>query len=52
MPFFESVNLEKFFPYHADLVFRARCFTYVSVVNIELNFDSDAYYVQFFLFIL
>ena len=47
MQFFESVNVEKFFPYDADIVFRARCFTYVSVVNIELNFDSDADYVQF-----
>ena len=37
----------KFLPYVADIVFRARCVGCVSVVNIELNFGSDADFVRF-----
>ena len=38
----ESVNIEKHFPFLADVVFRARCFAYVSAVKIEPIFGSDA----------
>ena len=37
----------KFFPYVADIVFRARCIACVSAVKIELNFGSDADFVRF-----
>ena len=43
----EFVNIEKFFPFDADIVFRAKCITGVSAVNIELNSGCDAYSVRF-----
>ena len=39
--------MEKIFRLFADSVFRARCITCVSAVNIELNFGSDANSVWF-----
>ena len=36
------MNITNFFPHVADIVFRARCNAFVSAVNIELNFGSDA----------
>ena len=41
------MNIEKFFPFTADIVFRASCISYVSAMNIELNFGSDADSVRF-----
>ena len=43
----ESENMEKFFPIVADIVFRVSCNAYVSAVNMELNFGSDAVSVRF-----
>ena len=34
----DSVNIENFFPFVADIVYRTRCIAYVSAVNTELNF--------------
>ena len=36
------MNIEKLFPFFADIVFRAKCIACVSPVIIELNFGSDA----------
>ena len=41
------MNIVKFFPFVADIIFRARCIACVSAVNMELNFGSDADSVQF-----
>ena len=41
------MNIEKFFPFDADIFFRARCIACVSAVNIELHFGSDAVSVRF-----
>ena len=43
----ESVNIDKFFPFVADIVFRARWFACVSSVNMEQSFGSDADSVRF-----
>ena len=37
----------KFFPFAADIVFRAGSIAYVSSVNMELDFGSDAGSVRF-----
>ena len=37
----------KFFPFVADLVFKARCVACVSAMSIEVNFSSDADFVRF-----
>ena len=39
--------MEKFFPFVADIVFRASCIAYVSVLNMELNFCNDADFAHF-----
>ena len=36
------MNIEKFFPFGAEIVFRASCIAYVSAVNLQLKFGSDA----------
>ena len=41
------MNIEKFFPFDVDIVIRARCIAWVSAVNKELNFGSDAVSVRF-----
>ena len=41
------MNIEKFFPFVTDILFRARYITYVSAVNMELRFVSDADSVRF-----
>ena len=41
------MNIERFFLFVADIVFRARCVACVSDVEIELQFGSDGGYVQF-----
>ena len=41
------MNIVKFFPFVADTVFKTRCTGFVSAVKLELNFDSDAEFVQF-----
>ena len=43
----ESVNIEKFFPFVAGIVFRTRCVASVSAVYLELIFGSDAESVLF-----
>ena len=41
------VNIERLFPFFADIVFRSRCITCIFVVNIKLIFGSDAVSKQF-----
>ena len=41
------VNIENFFLFDEDIVFRVRCIASVSAVNIELHFGSGADYVRF-----
>ena len=41
------MNKGKFFPFVADIVFRAMCIACVSAVNIELSFGSGAGFVRF-----
>ena len=43
----ESVNIEKFFPFDADILFRAMHIACVSAVYMEQNFGIDADSVQF-----
>ena len=38
--------MEKFFSFAANIVFKPTCIAYVSAVNMELNFRSDAYSVR------
>ena len=40
------MNITNFFPPVADIVFGARCIVYVSAVNIELHFGSDANFLR------
>ena len=41
------MNTEKLFPVVAEIVYRARYSAWVSAVNIELNFGSDANSLRF-----
>ena len=41
------MNIEKFFPFVLDTLFRTMCIACVSAVSIELNFSSDEDYVWF-----
>ena len=41
------MNIVKFLPLVADIVFKPRCFACFSGVNIELNFGSDADFMRF-----
>ena len=43
----QSVNLDMFFYFVADIVFRARCIACVTAVNIGLNFGSEEGYMRF-----
>ena len=41
------MNIVKFFPFVAVIIFKARCIACVSAVNRVLNFGSDANFVLF-----
>ena len=41
------MNIVKFFPFVANILFRARCIACVSSVKIDINFGIDADSVRF-----